>query len=193
VEDDTLEQGRTSRGRKLKLAALLTLCIVIGAGIGGSPVGAHVGSTINHIWKHIKPKADKRYVNQRQALWAVVNGDGTLARGSGVTAVVNDSASNKRVYFSRDVRGCAFSATIGLAGNGGFESAGFITVAGTGAEGPQGQPLQNGVFVRTTSAANTEATRGFHLQVNCSKVANSVAEVSARFGPSARQGGANSR
>jgi hypothetical protein len=193
VEDDPVEQGRTWKARRLKLVALLTLCIAIGAGIGGSPAGAHVGGTIEHIWNHLKPKADKRYVNQKQALWAVVNSNGTLARGSGVTAVVNDSAANKRVYFSRDVRGCAFSATIGLASNGGVEGAGFITVAGTGSDGPQGQPFQIGVFVRTTSVANTEATRGFHLQVTCSKVANAVPEVSARFGSSARRGGPNSR
>jgi hypothetical protein len=57
----------------------------------------------------------------------------------------------------------------------------------------QGQPFQHGVFVRTTSVANTEATRAFHLQVNCSKVANAVPEASARFGPSARRGDPNSR
>lgn len=180
--------------RKLKLVLLLTLCVAIGAGIAGSPVGAHVGGTIGHLWnKHIKPKTDNRYVNERESPWAVVNSNGTLARGSGVSVVVAQSTGVNRVYFTRNVTGCAFNATIGLAGNAGVEAPGFIAVVGTGANGPQGQPNERGVFVTTYDTSATLAARGFHLQVECANTVSPAAEVGARFGPSARRGGLNSR
>jgi len=44
-------------------------------------------------------------------LWAVVNTDGTLLRGSGATGSVRDAVGIYRVTFNRDVRNCAYAGT----------------------------------------------------------------------------------
>jgi hypothetical protein len=53
------------RIRNRQSIALLIAGILIGA-IAVSPVGAHVTSSFSHLWnKHIKPRADARYVNSK--------------------------------------------------------------------------------------------------------------------------------
>jgi hypothetical protein len=57
-------------------------------------------------------------VTNKQPLWAVVNPDGTLARGSGATASGRAAGFAAGVYavtFNRNVTGCAYVATIGSA------------------------------------------------------------------------------
>ena len=49
------------RDRRWKVVALLATGIVIGVAMAGSPAGAHVGGTVNHLWSHLLPKADARY------------------------------------------------------------------------------------------------------------------------------------
>ena len=112
-----------------KRVALMASGILIGAAIVGTPVGGHVGGGISHVWNHLKPKADKRYVNEGEALWAVVNSNATLARGSGVSSVADSGVGNTRVYFTRNITTCAFNATIGLAGNSLTESPGFRKIS----------------------------------------------------------------
>jgi hypothetical protein len=150
---------------------LLATGILIGAAVVGTPVGAHIGSSVSHLWsQHIRPKADVRYVNEEEALWAVVNSDGTLARGSGVSSVEHTGAQY-RVYFTRHVNGCAFTATIGRAGSTGTPTPGFLTVVGTGVPGPDGEALTKGVLVRTYQSSGAVGTIGFHLDVDCQRIA----------------------
>jgi len=92
-------------------------------------------------------------------LFAVVNTDGTLSRGSGVTSASKISTGSYQVIFDRDITQCAFTATRGQPGTGtvGF---GFIDVAlraGT----------TNGVFVKTADSAATQTDVSFHLRVDC--------------------------
>ena len=58
------------------------LLLIVGALIATaliSPVGAHVGGTVSHLWsKHIRPKADARYLKKNKA--------------SGVSSVTNPAA-----------------------------------------------------------------------------------------------------
>jgi hypothetical protein len=42
--------------------ALLAAGIAIGVVMVATPAGAHVGGSVNHLWNHLKPKADKRYL-----------------------------------------------------------------------------------------------------------------------------------
>jgi hypothetical protein len=93
-------------------------------------------------------------------LSAVVNADGTLARGSGVTTVDKYGTGNYGVKFRRNVRNCAYVASIGLSGSSGTESNASIDVVGDNASA-------NGVFVDTEDFAGTQADRGFHLIVFC--------------------------
>jgi hypothetical protein len=48
--------------RRWKAVALLAAGMVVGISMVGTPAGAHVGGTVNHLWNHLKPKADKRYL-----------------------------------------------------------------------------------------------------------------------------------
>jgi hypothetical protein len=54
-------KGVEVRERRWKVVVLLATGIVIGVVMAGSPAGAHVGGTVNHLWSHLKPKADARY------------------------------------------------------------------------------------------------------------------------------------
>jgi len=72
--------------KPLRRRSLLTLAIglVIGVIVAAQPVGAHVGGTVQHLWRdHIRPKADARYVNDR--ISSVSNiGMGNELSGDGV-------------------------------------------------------------------------------------------------------------
>ena len=49
--------------RRWRAATLLAVGAVIGMVMIATPAGAHVGGTVTHLWnKHIRPKADARYV-----------------------------------------------------------------------------------------------------------------------------------
>jgi hypothetical protein len=115
----------------------------------------------NNIWNHIKPKADKRYVNESQLLWAVVDGTtGDLARGNGVTYTNRSDTGDYQVRFEKNVRGCVYVASVGLPGSLGVELPGQIGVVGEAAS-------VNGVWIDTYDSAGTEADRSFHLLVDC--------------------------
>ncbi|HSE82517.1 MAG TPA: hypothetical protein VLA87_12650 [Gaiellaceae bacterium] len=144
--------------------ALLAAGIAIGIVMVATPAAAHVGGSVNHLWNHLKPKADKRYVNENELLWAVVNADPTtptIARGNGVASVTKSGVGNYVVAFNRNVRQCVYSATIGLSGASGTEDDGFTTVVGAAAN-------VNAVFVETDDTTGTESDNlSFHLIVNC--------------------------
>lgn len=93
-----------------------------------------------------------------QAFFAVVNANGTLARGFGVVSAVRLVAGQYQVVFSHDVRGSAYVGTIGLSGNVGVSPAGEIAVVGRAG-------VPNGVFVQTFASNGVAADRGFHLAV----------------------------
>jgi hypothetical protein len=91
-------------------------------------------------------------------LFAVVEADGTLVRGLGVTSSERLATGMYQVIFDQDVTRAGYVGTIGLTGNGGVAAAGAITVAGrTG--------IANGVFVETFAVAGGHADCPFHLAV----------------------------
>lgn len=110
------------------------------------------------------------------AIWAVVNADGTLARGSHVTSTgrpadifstgtagptIVATTGTYEVVFDRDVTGCAFSATIGTATSMDPVDPGEIWAA------PRFLNA-NGVYVATTDSSGvTAADRPFHLALFC--------------------------
>jgi hypothetical protein len=97
----------------------------------------------------------------QQTLWAVVNADGTLSRDSHAVSVTHTAgAGTYVVVFDRNVRNCAYNATIGLAGAAGTSARGFVTVVAAAVD-------VNGVFVTTDDINGAPAERGFHLHVDC--------------------------
>ena len=96
--------------------------------------------------------------SRQRVIFAVVNGDGTLARGRGAASATKLATGQYQVLFNRDVDQGAFVATIGLSATGGEENPGQIVVnlrAGT----------TNGVFVHTRNTSGADEDRSFHLVV----------------------------
>jgi hypothetical protein len=89
------------------------------------------------------------------SLWAVVNLDGSLARGSGVVTVTHTAGTGiYKVQFNRNITQCAWLATIRTA------SFGFIeTELSTG--------TTDSVRVETRDTTPAVADRAFHLGVLC--------------------------
>lgn len=91
--------------------------------------------------------------------FAVISETGQVVRGSaGVTAGLT-SAQNYEVLFDRDIRGCAYTATIGGTATD-VPAPAFITVAQRGGKA-------NGVFVTARNSDTTRTNRPFHLTVTC--------------------------
>jgi hypothetical protein len=93
-----------------------------------------------------------------QAFFAVVNADGTLARGFQASSASKLSTGTYQVIFAHDITGSAYIGTLGLSGSIGGSPSGQIAVVGR-----FGTP--NGVFVQTFDAAGNAADRGFHLAI----------------------------
>jgi hypothetical protein len=75
--------------RRWKAIALLACGLALGVVIMGTPAGAHVSGWAHNWNKHVKPKADKRYVKQTGSLPAGKTLSGVYSawgNGSGYTA-----------------------------------------------------------------------------------------------------------
>jgi hypothetical protein len=90
---------------------------------------------------------------------AVVTGAGVLARGRGVTSASRTGEGRYQVIFDREVRACAYLASVGDAG-GAAPAAGLI-------ETSQLPSNVNGVSLRTQNSDGTPSDRPFHLMVSC--------------------------
>lgn len=94
-------------------------------------------------------------------LVAVVNANGTLARGNGVVSTATAVGVGEYVVtFERNVSGCAFTANRGQTANSGEAPPGDVTVAGAVGN-------TDGVYLQVTNAAGADQAGSFHLQVQC--------------------------
>ena len=95
--------------------------------------------------------------------WAVVNANGVLARGRGQAAGHPAARTGEGIYhvvFNRDVRGCAYVATVGSPTIDAIPPGGEVHVAS--------HPTNvNAVRVRTTNDAGQPLERPFHIVVVC--------------------------
>ncbi len=94
--------------------------------------------------------------------WAVVAGDGTLARGGHVASTTHLGTGNYEVLFDSNVNKCAFTATIGTTSIGTVPNPGEITVAGRAGN-------KTGVFVHVSDRTGIAIDSPFHLGVTCGK------------------------
>lgn len=126
-----------------------------------SAPGASGRSATNHAG--VTPTAAARAAKRALSgtvLDAVVNADGTLARGRGVLSAAAQASAIYVVIFRYNIRSCAYVATIGLSGSTGFADFGEVTTVGQA-----GEP--RGVFLTTADSAGRYSPRGFHLVVVC--------------------------
>ncbi|ROO61622.1 hypothetical protein EDC02_3569 [Micromonospora sp. Llam0] len=93
-----------------------------------------------------------------QSFFAVVNANGTLARGFGAVSATRLATGTYQVVFSHNLTGSAYVGSIGLSGSVGASAPGEITVVGRAG-------IPNGVFIQTFTSAGVLADRGFHLAI----------------------------
>jgi hypothetical protein len=94
-----------------------------------------------------------------QTFFAVVNADGSMARGFQAVSSQRFSDGRYEVTFSHDVTGSAYVASVGDSGSTVVPPPGEISVVGR-----FGAP--NGVFIATRDSTGNLADRGFHLAVH---------------------------
>jgi len=95
----------------------------------------------------------------QQRLFAVVREDGTLARGANAVGAEKAASVVYDVTFNRNVRECAFNATVGRPDDI-VSEVGFATVNRDPTDA-------NGARVFTYNATGAGAARPFHLEVAC--------------------------
>jgi hypothetical protein len=192
------------RERLWKVVALVATSMTVGTVMVGTPAGAHVAGWAHNWTEHIRPRTDARYYTKTQAnkryytkahvytksqsdarfvdenelLWAVVNSNGTLARGSGVSSSQRLATGQYEIRFTgRRVRDCAYTATLGNAGI--TAQLGFVSAV-------RRSELADGVFVATWNTASIPTDLPFHLTVSCQSVASPAAEDGAQSVPGAQ-------
>jgi hypothetical protein len=94
--------------------------------------------------------------------WAIVNDDGTLAKGSNAVSSQNVGfdAGSYEVIFNSKLKSCAFTASIGSAVA--ADPLPYNIVVS-----PRGGNIK-GVYVHVTDLSGNPASAGFHLVVTCS-------------------------
>jgi hypothetical protein len=122
---------------------------VRGDGLGGRAVKESTLTTV--------PSA---LVTEGATHFAVVNAGGQQVRARGTTSSARTAEGRYQVIFNRDVRACAYFATVGGPTAAAPPDNGQITVSGLGSN-------VNGVDVRTTGANGNDANKPFHLLVLC--------------------------
>jgi hypothetical protein len=100
------------------------------------------------------------FVAHGGAHFAVVNAGGQQVRARGTTSAARTAEGRYQVIFDRDVRGCAYYATIGGPTAAAPPDNGQITVSALASN-------VNGVDIRTTGANGNDANKPFHLLVLC--------------------------
>ena len=100
------------------------------------------------------------FVAHGSAHFAVVNAGGQQVRARGTTSAARTAEGRYQVIFDRDVRGCAYYATIGGPTAAAPPDNGQITTSALASN-------VNGVDIRTTGANGNDANKPFHLLVLC--------------------------
>jgi hypothetical protein len=100
------------------------------------------------------------FVAHGSAHFAVVNAGGQQVRARGTTSAARTAEGRYQVIFDRDVRGCAYYATIGGPTAAAPPDNGQITTSALASN-------VNGVDIRTTGANGNDANKPFHLLVFC--------------------------
>lgn len=114
-----------------------------------------VGLVVGAVFTSMSKDADAAKRPQLKTLWAVVDADGTLIRGKGVTGHEKIDAGRYEIDFNRDISQCAYTVTLSMGASG----------QPTTQEG-FGGPRSTDVIIGN-SAGTANEDNPFHLVVNC--------------------------
>lgn len=151
--------------RRKSVLGLVTgtaVAAVLGATLLAPSVGASSGSAAanTEVGRATTAATTTSTALPPKVVFAVVNSNGTLARGKAVARVAQLSTNTYEVIFTRNVRTCAYQATVGLTTSSGSLPNGQVTVVGR-------VTSVNGVFLVTSNGTGAAAAQPFHLTVNC--------------------------
>jgi hypothetical protein len=142
-----------------RVSVLGTVAVLLAAGGGAYAATSSSGKQANGRATGATRSAFQTSARVFVAGAAVVNSNGTLARGAGVVSVSSVSTGQYQVIFNRKVNRCAFEATLGN------------PHAGTPPFGQIGVAVRfhnkHAVFVQTEDSAGTFTPLNFHLIVVC--------------------------
>jgi len=147
------------RNKLLVLGALVaTAAISVGIGIAQG-----ASSAPNTRSAHVQAPA-VAFKTKAQTLFAVVNADGTLARGYGALSSKHLNPGHYEVLFKRGLRKCAYTLTLGSSGSSGSPPIGYGGVVGRNG-------AVTGVYVETYNSGGAATDAGFHMIVACPPLA----------------------
>lgn len=149
-------QTRSGRG---PLFAVLAAAVLLAAGGGAYAATSSSGSAQQHAARTVSKGPFETARGAFVAAAAVVNSNGTLARGVGVKSSSELGAGAYQVLFQRRVNRCAYEATLGDTGSG-AAPIGQIGVATRSHH-------KNGVFVYTQNSSGLNTPQPFHLVIIC--------------------------
>jgi len=141
---------------------------VAGVAIGISSVAGASNSTKRDLAQQpgptspVPPRAGIPKCGKGKHLWAVVNTDGTLARGSNkdVVSTFGFGGGWYEVIFTKNVTTAAYAVSVGDPGTTAVPGPGMAAITGRSTDA-------RGVFVTTFDAAGTGTNRAFFVLVNC--------------------------
>ena len=152
-----MKLSTSSSVRRRVVAGVVAIAAVAGIGAMTAPAALSAGGPNSGT---VATGPDAAPDVAKRDRWAVIAADGTFSDGKGVVSSTALGGGAYEVIFNKNVRNCAYVATIGEFEDSGTESPGFITTAARFSD-------INGVFVATTDTAGTGADRSFHLYVAC--------------------------
>jgi hypothetical protein len=91
---------------------------------------------------------------------AVVNSDGSLARGQLASSSQRLGKGTYQVDFTQNITACEYTATIGLSGTAGSSDPGTVTLVGRSED-------VTGLYVQTFNRKGKPEDLGFHVIVQC--------------------------
>jgi hypothetical protein len=154
-----LNKGDREMRNKLAVAGALVVTAATCLGIGIAQ-GASSPANSGAVHHAAHQPAFTVFKGSAATLFAVVNFDGSLARGYGTLSSKHEGVGSYQVLFKRGLRKCAYVATLGTAGSTGVPPTGYAGVVGRNGH-------VNGVYVQTFDQSGSLKDEGFHLVVSC--------------------------
>ena len=146
----------------MKLTLKAGLAVGAAAAVAGGlfVTGASANSSIPNVPDGATSSAPASMLAPPPRVFAVVNADGTLARGRGASTVTKIGTGVYDVRFNRNIGTCTWEGTVGFGQFSGSTGPAQITITGRAG-------TTNGLFVTTFDATGVATDEPFHALVVC--------------------------